>query len=236
MFKFSKAATLAAVSATLAIAAFSADAGFAFGSEEGSLANSAELIEIDPAILAADEQTAEAVRTDILIPKLDVDGDIIFAPGTGDSISGSNDPQILNQVDVRSLAELVRVQDISGPLDDDTKCLASAVYFESKGESLAGQLAVAKVILNRAESGRFPDSLCGVVLQKSQFSFVRGRGIPDIDENRKSWKTAVAISRIAQDDMWESQMEDALFFHARHVSPRWRLTRLGAIDNHIFYR
>ncbi|NNC48517.1 MAG: cell wall hydrolase [Sphingomonas sp.] len=116
------------------------------------------------------------------------------------------------------------------------ECLAGAVYFETRGESLEGQLAVARVIANRAESGRFPDSYCGVVFQRSQFSFVRGGKMPSIKRNSKAWKRAVAIARIVDGEHHESQIPDALFFHARYVNPRWRLTRLGRIDNHIFYR
>jgi spore germination cell wall hydrolase CwlJ-like protein len=116
------------------------------------------------------------------------------------------------------------------------KCLAGAVYFESKGESLEGQLAVARVIINRAKSGRFADSLCGVVYQPSQFSFVRGHGMPPIREESRSWREAVAIAQIAADDSWDSLAEGALFFHARRVAPGWGKARLASIDNHIFYR
>jgi len=92
------------------------------------------------------------------------------------------------------------------------------------------------VVIARAQSGRFPKTLCGVVYQKSQFSFVRGGGMPPISTSSTHWRTAVAISRIALNDSWKSPVEGALFFHARHVSPGWRLTRIGSIDNHIFYR
>ncbi|NJP22432.1 MAG: cell wall hydrolase [Hydrococcus sp. CRU_1_1] len=99
-------------------------------------------------------------------------------------------------------------------------------YFESKGESLAGQLAVARVVIARSKSGRFPSTLCGVVYQKSQFSFVRGGGMPPISQASTHWRNAVAISKIALNDSWKSPVEGALFFHARHVSPGWRLTRI----------
>jgi len=116
------------------------------------------------------------------------------------------------------------------------KCLAGAVYFESKGETLEGQLAVARVIINRAKSGRFASSLCGVIYQPSQFSFVRGHGMPSINIASDSWREAVAIAQIALDDSWDSQAEGALFFHARRVSPGWGKTKLASIDNHVFYR
>ena len=135
-----------------------------------------------------------------------------------------------------TLAGLVQSQDHDESLSNEERCLAGAVYFESKGESLTGQLAVARVILARANSGRFPTTLCGVVFQKSQFSFVRGADMPPIPTGSKHWRHAVAISKIALNDGWKSPVEGALFFHARHVSPGWRLTRIGSIDNHIFYR
>ncbi|HEX9932486.1 MAG TPA: cell wall hydrolase [Allosphingosinicella sp.] len=136
----------------------------------------------------------------------------------------------------RPLAELVA--DYSGvdPRDQQAECLASAVYWESNGEPLAGQLAVAEVIINRARSGRFASTLCGVITQRSQFSFVRGGRIPAPPRTGAAWRNAVAIAHIALDDVADSPVSTALFFHARYVSPGWRLRRLAAVGNHIFYR
>lgn len=135
-----------------------------------------------------------------------------------------------------SLAQLVAAQDEPGALGRDLRCLASAIYFEARGETLEGQLAVGQVVVNRADSGRFPESYCGVVLQAGQFSFVHGRTLPAVREHSRGWKQAVAIAQIARDGSWNSPAEGALFFHAAHVSPNWRLTRVGRIDNHVFYR
>lgn len=135
-----------------------------------------------------------------------------------------------------SLAQLVSMSDIPAEIDEETRCLAGAVYFESKGETLNGQLAVAKVVIARRDSGRFASSLCGVVYQPSQFSFVRGGRMPAIPTASQDWKEAVAIAQIAMKDSWDSPVEGALFFHARHVSPGWRMQRLAAVDNHVFYR
>jgi N-acetylmuramoyl-L-alanine amidase len=121
-------------------------------------------------------------------------------------------------------------------LDKEMHCLAGAVYFESKGESLNGQLAVAHVVLNRAASGRFPGSICGVVYQRSQFSFVRGGRMPSIAMNSQDWREAVAIAQLAKEGTWDSPVGKALFFHASRVSPGWKLKRVAQIDNHIFYR
>lgn len=135
-----------------------------------------------------------------------------------------------------SLNELVRNMPTDIALTAEQTCLAGAVYFESKSESLAGQLAVARVVINRAKSGRFPKSICGVVYQPSQFSFVRGRSMPRINKAGQQWKNAIAITQIAMDNSWKSSVEGALFFHARHVSPGWKLRRMAQVDNHIFYR
>ena len=137
----------------------------------------------------------------------------------------------------RSLAQLVG--DHAGATTDSAEheCLAGAVYFESKGEPLQGQLSVAQVVLNRSSSGRFPSSICGVVKQRGQFSFVRGGRFPPIARGSTAWHRAVAIARIAMADLAESPTPRALFFHARRVSPGWRgLTRLATVGNHVFYR
>jgi spore germination cell wall hydrolase CwlJ-like protein len=135
-----------------------------------------------------------------------------------------------------SLDALVATQPTDADLSAEMRCLAGAIYFEARGESLEGQLAVAKVIINRAKSGRFPASYCGVVYQPSQFSFVRGRSMPAVRSGSADWREAVAIAHIAEKGSWDSEVPGALFFHAAHVSPSWRLTRLARVDNHIFYR
>ena len=118
----------------------------------------------------------------------------------------------------------------------ELECLAGAIYFESKSESLKGQLAVGHVIANRAASGRFPSSYCGVVYQRSQFSFVRGKSMPPIARSGMQWKNAVAIARIVDQKLAPTPVSKALFFHARRVSPGWRLTRVATLGNHVFYR
>ena len=116
-------------------------------------------------------------------------------------------------------------------------CLATGVYFESKGEPLAGQLAVGKVIANRTKSGgRFPDSYCGVLFQHGQFSFVHGHALPSVPHANRQWQTAVAIAKIVDQHLKESPAGDALFFHARYVSPGWHAKRVASIGNHVFYR
>jgi spore germination cell wall hydrolase CwlJ-like protein len=119
----------------------------------------------------------------------------------------------------------------------ELECLATGVYFEAKSEPLAGQLAVAKVIANRADSGgRFPGTYCGVLFQRGQFSFIHGRSLPSVPHSNRQWQTAVAIAKIADQGLKESAVGDALFFHARYVAPSWHMKRVASIGNHIFYR
>jgi spore germination cell wall hydrolase CwlJ-like protein len=158
------------------------------------------------------------------------------APGFGTAVTGATPDPAPAMVRDRPLAELVAESTNLDARDEQAECLASAVYWESKGEPLAGQLAVAEVIINRARSGRFAPTLCGVITQRSQFSFVRGGRIPAPPRAAAAWRTAVAIAHIALDDKADSPVSTALFFHANYVSPGWRLRRLAAVGNHIFYR
>ena len=134
------------------------------------------------------------------------------------------------------LSSLVAQLRSSDPGSRDLECLAVGIYFESKSEPLAGQLAVGDVIANRAESGRFADTYCGVLFQRGQFSFVRGHSWPHINKQGRQWKTAVAVAKIVDQDLKDSAAEDALFFHARRVHPRWHKERVASIGNHIFFK
>lgn len=195
------------------------------------------------AVTAADKSSAEAAPSVLSLPGTT---ELNAAPaGVKPAVTFAAPREVVqpqaplsdsDDVKADNLAALVDAQGVPEDVSGDMKCLAGAVYFESKGESLEGQLAVARVIINRARSGRFADSLCGVVYQPGQFSFVRGKGMPSIRMGSESWRDAVAIAQIAMDDSWNSKAEGALYFHARRVSPGWGKRQLAAIDNHIFYR
>ena len=137
-----------------------------------------------------------------------------------------------------SLRELVAAMPAGSQLSDELQCLAGAVYFESRGEPLDGQLAVAQVIINRAEDRRFPSSYCSVVYQRAQFSFVKHGRMPRIKTGSRAWQRAHAIARIAHRGLWDSEASDALYFHANYVRPSWsrRKVALATIDTHVFYR
>lgn len=235
MRKFFRATSVLSLALTVVATLSFTDASLAL---EASDETPESEIFVDPALLAADESNPEIIfgeRQEVVaeIPR-DVERSDRIANGEARSDAGENS-NFVND-DASSLRQLVRQQSVDGTLDQEMQCLAGTVYFESKGESLQGQLAVARVVLARVKSSRFPDSICGVVFQRSQFSFVRGGKMPPIRTGQQHWRNAVAIAKIAMNDGWESSVEGALFFHARYVSPGWRLKRLATIDNHIFYR
>jgi N-acetylmuramoyl-L-alanine amidase len=131
------------------------------------------------------------------------------------------------------------VADLSGPEagSRELECLATGIYYEAKSEPLKGQLAVGQVIANRANSGgRFPSTYCGVLFQRGQFSFVHGHSLPHVSHSSKQWQTAVAIAKIVDQDLKDPVVGNALFFHARYVSPGWHLKRVASIGNHVFFR
>lgn len=150
-------------------------------------------------------------------------------------VSEETQPQQMER-SATSLAALVADNLRTDTVSREEECLAVAVFFESKSESLDGQLAVARTVINRARSGRFPSSFCGVVTQPSQFSFVRSGRFPAIARLSRDWREAVAIAHIAQNDLWKSSVSNALFFHATHASPGWNLKRIALVGNHVFYR
>jgi len=133
-----------------------------------------------------------------------------------------------------TLAQAVAAQD-SAAADDALQCLAGAIYFESKGEPLTGQLAVAEVIINRAKSGRFPADVCAVVKQRGQFSFVRGGQIPNINAGT-AYRTAIAVAKVALADAWNSPADKALYFNTPDRRPSVRAIKVASIGNHVFYR
>lgn len=138
------------------------------------------------------------------------------------------------------LYALVDRYSAGAPLDEQANCIAVAIYHEARGESLEGQLAVAKVIMNRAASGKYPSSWCGTVKQPWQFSFVNPRtgDYPRVDEASASWKKALGVTRLAVNKAISNLTDDVLWYHADYVAPSWgrRLTRVEKIGTHIFYR
>lgn len=183
--------------------------------------------------------TSATVPTAAVPQLLDPQGEpILSQPQAADSQTQANDdnaqPAVRPTGDLASMVAELRAPEAG---THELECLATGVYFEAKGEPLAGQLAVGQVIANRAESGgRFPDTYCGVLFQRGQFSFIHGRALPNVPRSNRQWQTAVAIAKIVDQGLKESAVGDALFFHARYVSPGWRAKRIASIGNHVFFR
>ncbi|MBC7986266.1 MAG: cell wall hydrolase [Sphingomonadaceae bacterium] len=119
-------------------------------------------------------------------------------------------------------------------MDDETECLAKIVLHEAGNQSRDGQLAVAQVVMNRVNSGRFADTICGVALQRGQFFNVHAYNPP----RDARWDRAVEIALDARHATSAPVVADALFFHAAYAQPsffrsRQRVARLG---DHVFYR
>ena len=128
--------------------------------------------------------------------------------------------------------------------DKAEKCLANAVYFEARGESLRGQIAVAQVVLNRSFSGYYPGDVCGVVYQNAhrhlacQFTFACD-GIPDVVTEPDAWARAKRVAKAALDGkVWLPEIGKATHYHAYWVHPWWVRTmrKLARIGVHSFYR
>lgn len=137
----------------------------------------------------------------------------------------------------QALTELVGAYGGARTPDAEQECLAGAVYFEARSEPLQGQLAVADVVINRASSGRYPTTICAVVTQHAQFSFIRNGRFPEANRSSDAWRRAVAIARIARERLANQVASNVLWYHAEYVAPVWRrnLTRVSKIGAHIFY-
>ncbi len=123
------------------------------------------------------------------------------------------------------------------------KCLAEALYFEARGESVKGQFAVAEVILNRVESPRYPDSICGVVNQGTgrkyacQFTYTCD-GLPERISEPAAWKRVGKVARLSIDAEDRALTDGATHYHTTAVNPRWasKYIHTTQIGIHRFYR
>ena len=132
--------------------------------------------------------------------------------------------------------------------DSERLCLAQAIYHEARGESEAGQLAVANVIINRAFSKKYPSTICGVVFQnadrgkyKCQFTFACD-GRSDMGTERAAWNRSIKLAEKAFAEFQQGERPDVipgnvLFYHTTAVAPKWShsFRRVAAIGSHIFY-
>lgn len=123
------------------------------------------------------------------------------------------------------------------------RCLAQAVYFEARGESLEGQRAVAHVVLNRVQDRRYPNTICGVVFQnkhlanRCQFSFACDEQ-PDEPRQGRAWRRALVVAMEALTGVSDDITHASTHYHARYVEPLWAptLQETVRVGQHIFYR
>jgi spore germination cell wall hydrolase CwlJ-like protein len=118
-------------------------------------------------------------------------------------------------------------------------CLALNIYFEARSEDLVSQISVAQVTLNRVASEKYPDTVCGVVTQKDQFSWYWD-GKSDKPRERAAWRKSLALAEAILDHpeaIRVSCVGEATHYHASYVSPNWSksFTKTCKVDNHIFY-
>ena len=127
----------------------------------------------------------------------------------------------------------------------DLTCLAGNVYFEARGEPMAGQYAVAEVTMNRVASARFPDTVCEVVHEK-RWDVARKRYVgvfswTELDSvswpTGIPWQQAMLAAVAVYDEQEAPRVPGALFYHAKNISPRWSKTKnqIAEIGQHKFY-
>lgn len=118
-------------------------------------------------------------------------------------------------------------------------CLTQAVYHEARGESVLGQQAVAWVVVNRANSDRFPNSMCEVISQVDpvkQFSWYGDAAAP---VDAEAWAKALAVANYVYlvEPYQNDPTKGALFFHADSIKNPWpKLKKTATIGNHVFYK
>ncbi|EBA18591.1 hypothetical protein RSK20926_12749 [Roseobacter sp. SK209-2-6] len=127
--------------------------------------------------------------------------------------------------------------------DAEFACLAEALYFEARGETVKGQFAVAEVIMNRAKSAQFPNSLCSVINQgtgrryQCQFTYTCD-GHEEVIREKAAYAQVAKVARLTIDGAAPKLTDGATYYHTTGVSPRWSrsFTKTTRIGVHLFYR
>lgn len=127
--------------------------------------------------------------------------------------------------------------------DANWRCLAEALYFEARGETIKGQFAVAEVILNRVDSAAYPDTLCRVINQGTgrkfacQFTYTCD-GMKEVIAEPRAWERVGKVARLMIDGAARDLTKGATHYHTKSVRPRWSRTfpRTATIGFHHFYR
>ena len=130
--------------------------------------------------------------------------------------------------------------------EENLACLARNIYFEARGEPLAGQYAVAEVTMNRKASGLYPDTVCEVVHQKS-WDPLRGRYVgafswTELDDlpapTGAEWQQAQEVAQAVYYSRYAPVLHGALYYHATYIRPPWARQKklVSRIGRHVFYR
>jgi len=127
----------------------------------------------------------------------------------------------------------------------DLECLTRNIYWEASSEPFESKTGVAQVTINRLNSGKFANSICGVVYQKNifyekvvcQFSWFCETNYKTRTVNAGAWKESEEVAKkVLLENFRLPSLKDALFFHATTVSPGWQKEKLATLGNHIFYK
>ncbi|WP_293575802.1 cell wall hydrolase [Phaeobacter sp.] len=126
---------------------------------------------------------------------------------------------------------------------DNFACLAEALYFEARGETVKGQFAVAEVIMNRVKSSQFPNTLCSVINQgtgrkyQCQFSYTCD-GHEEVIREKTAYERVSKVARLVIDGAKTGLTDGATYYHTTAVRPRWSksFTKTTRIGVHLFYR
>lgn len=193
----------------------------------GALAIPATIAVADEAVIAAP----------MLAPPLSYD---IPASVIADDAVVAAEPEAAKLVDTADAvteAPTPAVTAETASLDErELECMAKVVHHEAANQSRRGQLAVAQLIRNRADSGRFPGTICGVVNQPGQF-FQTASYNPR--RSTAQWAMAMDVSRESLSRGSPDVVPGAMFYHAAYQAPtRWFRTRerVAQLEDHVFYR
>lgn len=123
------------------------------------------------------------------------------------------------------------------------RCLAEALYFEARGESIRGMFAVGEVVLNRVDSSRFPNSICGVINQGTgrkfacQFTYTCD-GLPEVIHEPAAWQRVGKVARLLVNGAPRNLTGGATFYHLNTMTPYWAASfqHVATVGDHIFYR
>jgi spore germination cell wall hydrolase CwlJ-like protein len=187
-------------------------------------------LETDVASEALD--AIDSLAPDLVVPKRRPESELAYAPEAGNLDSATDVSAPTKSKDGKKWSQ------------KEMWCLATAIYFESRGEKYRGQVAVGQVVMNRVKHRLYPSTICGVVFQNQQkrnacqFSFACD-GIPERVTEAKAWKQAQEIAKgVVDGSLYLSEVGYATHYHATYVYPHWapRMKKVTKIGLHVFYQ